>query len=337
MPRWFDAHLDLACLALRGREVTAPLDPDAPPHPPAAVTLPALAEGGVTDCLATIFTEALGPGDEPSHPSSAYPAGDAEAAHEAGRRQLACYDTWREQGLVEFFGPGQGRHAKPAHQKLRMGILIEAADPIRTPDELPWWQERGVVAVGMAWWRSSRYAGGNGTEEGLTGLGRALAGAMDELGIVHDLSHLSQRATDELLALTDRPVIASHSNCRALVDGENQRHLSDDVIAEVGRRGGVIGLNLCSPFLVPGGAEEVRATIDQCLDHVERICGIQGNRHGVGLGSDMDGGFSAAKLPEGIDRPAGLERLAEGLSARGWPPRDVDAFRHGNWARFWGL
>lgn len=99
----------------------------------------------------------------------------------------------------------------------------------------------------------------------------------------------------------------------------------------------MIGLNLCSPFLVPGGAEGVRASIDQCLDHVERICRILGHRRGVGLGSDMDGGFSAAKLPEGIDRPAGLERLAEGLAGRGWPDDDIDAFRSGNWARFWGL
>ena len=76
-----------------------------------------------------------------------------------------------------------------------------------------------------------------------------LPGAMDALGVVHDLSHLSDVSMDQLLELTDRPVIASHSNCRALLPGDDMRHLRDESIREIARRGGVIGLNLCRNFI----------------------------------------------------------------------------------------
>ena len=336
---WFDAHLDLAYLAECGRDMAAPLDQSTGPHPPAAVTFPSLASGRVEACLGTIFTEAIDPGGEAGYATIAYPAGDADAAHRAGCRQLDRYARWRADGLIRFLNDDRSDGPAPP---IALGVLIECADPIRTPDELPWWVERGVVAVGMAWWKSSRYAGGNGTDGPLTAMGRELVEAMDELGVVHDLSHLSQRATDELLAATDRPVIASHSNCRSLIDGGNQRHLTDETIAEIGRRGGVIGLNLCSPFLVQageaGGPERgTRAAIDDCVRHVEHICAIQGDRRGVGLGSDMDGGFSADHLPTGITQPADLDLITDALKAHGWPKDDLHGFAFDNWSRFFSL
>ena len=366
---WFDAHLDLAYLAVTGRDMNADLDdlnrpkPRAAtgPHTPAGVTLPALRDGAVLEVLGTIFTETGGKGPD------GYPAGDAEAAHEAGLRQLRVYHNWVHDSGVRLSrfrdtamagdgsddgasgGDGGGRAYRArtrthTDQTIRLGILIENADPIRSPDELPWWVERGVVAIGLAWWTSSRYAGGNGTELGLTDLGRDMVRAIDEQGVVHDLSHLSQRATDELLEATDRPVIASHSNCRALLgDQKNpswQRHLADDTIKEIGRRGGVIGLNLVRNFIdwFEGVTPETlgRPAIDKAIAHVERICELTGSRAHVGLGSDLDGGITANDLPEGINQPADYEKLAEALAARGWSDDDLDGFRRDNWIRFFG-
>ena len=68
----------------------------------------------------------------------------------------------------------------------------------------------------------------------------------------------------------------------------------------------------------------------------ERVVDLHGHTRGVGLGSDMDGGFSAAALPQGIDTPRDLKKLANALSARGWTEERVDAFAWGNWARFFG-
>jgi len=215
-----------------------------------------------------------------------------------------------------------------------IGLLMENADPIRNPEEVGYWKSKGVVAIGLTWARASRYAAGNATpaeeDTGVTDLGRELVRAIDAHNIVHDLSHLSQRATEDLLSLTDRPVIASHSNCRAMLDADDQRHLSDPTILEIARRGGVIGLVLVRNFVEAKGD----ATIDLALDHVERICDMVGNRSCVGIGSDMDGGFGADDLTAGIRTPSDLRKLSERLSERGWSDEQVAGFTHLNWLRF---
>ncbi|GAB4547831.1 MAG: membrane dipeptidase [Phycisphaerales bacterium] len=352
MRRWFDAHLDLAYLAVCGRDMTRTLHQlERPknralvgPHPPAAITLQSMRAGGVCEALGTVFTEAGG------HGPFAYRPGDVEDAHEAGLRQLRCYHNWIHDAGVRLTrfddhdtsqrDPGATPTAYAsttrthAEQTVFLGILMENADPIRDPDELPWWVERGVVAIGLAWAVESRYAGGNTTGAGLTDLGRAMIDAMDEHRVVHDLSHLSQRAADELLERARGPVIASHSNCRALLDHDNERHLDDATIRAIADRGGVIGLNLCAPFVRRNLKDDQRPSIDDALRHVEHICALLGNRDHVGLGSDLDGGFSANHLPEGINAPRDFERLAEGLAQRGWSERDINAFARDNWMSF---
>lgn len=330
---------------------------------PASVTLPSLREGGVRLALATIFTEVNGDGPE------GYPAGDIEKAHRRGRAQLEVYETWRDEGRIAIDLPKFLRHdphvghisagmgvaetrplsleerlarSKP-NVPLHVGILMENADPIRSPDELAWWKERGVIAIGLAWARSSRYAAGNNVPHddpvGLTDLGRAMVKATDALEIIHDVSHLSDRAMDELLELTDRPVIASHSNCRALLnDPGNQRHLRDESIREIVRRGGVVGLNLCRNFIAPRpySNEDPRPTVAQAIAHVEHVCDVAGHRAAVGLGSDLDGGFSADDLPAGINLPRDLALLTDALVERAWTEEEVAGFAHGNWERFFG-
>lgn len=357
---WFDAHLDLAYLAEKGRDMHAPLGECRGPLQPAAVTLASLREGRVTACLGTIFTEGVADPGAPDADTGAhvYPLGDADGAYRAGMRQLKLYNAWANAGVIELMPRrGAGGASTPSHRPtgtgreenaslpapLSLGVLMECADPLPSPDDLPEWVDQGLVAIGMAWWRQSRYAGGNGTDNaGLTDLGRALVPVMDELGVVHDVSHLSQRAVDELLSLTDAPVMASHSNCRALLGGESnpdwQRHLSDDVIREIARRGGVIGLNLVRNFIRDGLKRDDptdRPSVDDAAAHVEHICEIAGDRRCVGLGSDMDGGITANDLPEGINTPSDLPKLTDALRVRGWSDDDLGAFRYGNWARFW--
>ena len=345
--RFFDAHLDLAYLTELGRDMHAPLAECRGKLLPAAVTLPSLREGGVRACLGTIFTEAIEPGSETDAPEAAYPVGDGLAAWRAGMRQLKLYHAWRDGGAIRLMRRRDAEvriEAGEGDAPLLLGILMECADPIETPDQLDEWVEGGVIAVGMAWWRGSRYAGGNGKGEGLTAAGRELAARMDELGVVHDLSHLSQRATAELLEQTGEVVMASHSNCRMLLGGENeehwQRHLSDETIAEIGRRGGVVGLNLVRNFIKAGldrNDPKDRPSVAETLAHVEHVCEVMGHKRGIGLGTDMDGGIKATDLPAGIDQPRDLVKLCEGLRDRGWSDAEVEGFAWGNWARFWGV
>lgn len=337
---WFDGHLDLACVALEGRDMRAS-DPrgSGGANPPGAITFPTLRAGRVTGALATIFIEPEG-----SPAEIAYTPGECAAAvmsaFSASVRQLELYERWHAEGLATLRRPGAAAGDAP-DGTLRLGLLIEGADGVRSPAELSWWKARGVVAVALAWVKQTRYAGGNGCETGLTPAGREMVREIDRLGLVHDVTHLSDASLRDLLALTDRPVIASHSNCRSLLDdggltlAQRQRHLSDESIREIGRRGGVVGSVLFSPFIVPGMRRDRRATLEEWARHADRLAELLGSRSRVGLGSDADGGFSADMLPAGVDRPADYTRLADTLSARGWSDAEVAGFAGGNWRRFW--
>jgi membrane dipeptidase len=325
---WIDAHLDLAYLALLGRDLRRPC-PDARTG---CISLPALRDAGIDLVFATIFTEPHEPGrgaDEPHrYPSSA----DREACFEAGRRQVDVYDQLHAAGeisIVRSAGDLAGTAPRP-----RVVLLMEGADPIRRPEEAGWWFDRGVRIVGQTWAAGSRYAGGNAAPGPLTAAGRELVASLDELGIIHDASHLADAAFDDLMQVARGPVIASHSNCRALL-GESQRHLRDDQIRAIASRGrgGVIGLNLYRRFLVPAG-ENRRATMADCVRHLGHAAAVMGHRRGIGLGSDMDGGFVPSELPEELDRPAKVTALAAGLREAGWTEEDVRGFEYGNWHRF---
>jgi membrane dipeptidase len=164
---------------------------------------------------------------------------------------------------------------------------------------------------------------------------------MHELDLVADVSHLSQRGTDELLEHFPGKVMASHSNCRALLGGVDERHLSDDSIRELGQRGAMIGLNLLSPFLVetprPFPAPLPRAAIEDCARHLDHMRRIHGHTRCLGLGTDADGGLGADALPAGIDHPRDYGKIAEALGARGWSEDEIAGFCSRNWERFWGL
>lgn len=348
--RWFDAHLDLAAMAVNGRDMDARPEDVAGPWPPASVTLTSLREGRVAAVLGTIFLEPDGADRE------GYPVGDVAAASARGVEQLAWYHAMARRGAIGLptaklvdqgaGGGGGGGGGGVNADAMRCLILVEGADAIKSPEELQWWVDRGVVAVGLSWAKGSRYAGGNTEQHGLTPLGKRMVLQMDRLGVVHDVSHLSDASMDEVFELAQGRIIASHSNCRGLLnDPANQRHLRDESIRAIAARGGVIGLNLFSRFLNPKQPDDAtpkgdylgeRAPLANAVAHVRRVCDLTGSTRHVGLGSDMDGGFGADRLPRGIDGPRDLVKLAEALLAAGFSDEDVRGFAWGNWARFWG-
>ncbi|MCE9589365.1 MAG: dipeptidase [Planctomycetes bacterium] len=326
---WFDAHLDLSYLALLGRDMTARLDQPTGGPQPAALTFPSLAEGGVRWAMGTIFINPGKPGETWGYSD----ASDPDGAHRAGARQLDIYHDWERRGLIKIVRTA--RDLDDPAPPLRVLILMEGADAIRTPDEAAWWHERGLRVVGMSWSKGTRYAAGDGMLDGRTGLtdaGRALVKSFDQLGITHDLAHLDDRAALEILSLTDRPVINSHSASRTLQGDNKTRHISDEFIRAIAQRGGVVGLPLYTRFLT--AHPNTRATLQRTLDHVTHIADVMGHRRGIALGSDLDGGFTADDLPEGISRPADYVKLMDGLAKQGWSPADLAGFQSDNWLRF---
>ncbi|MDZ4755228.1 MAG: membrane dipeptidase [Phycisphaerae bacterium] len=320
---WVDGHLDIAYLAESGRDCTVRCpDPDQ-----GCLSFPDLHDAPVRIALATIFTEAKAPGQPAGYIDSA----DVEGASAAGRCQLAWYQSMESRGFVTIIRSradlDRALVVPRDRAPLAVVLLMECADPMRSPDEVSWWFEQGVRVVGLSWAYGSRYSGGNSAGGGITPLGRDLVAAFDALGILHDVSHLSDASFDDLLALTTRRVVATHSNCRALLPPK-ERHLTDTQINAIGARDGLVGLNLFGLFL----ASEREATIEDCMRHVEHVAGLIGPER-TGLGSDLDGGFTPKQLPIGLRHPRDYRVLAEGLGARSWSAAHIAGFRAANWLR----
>ena len=315
---WIDGHLDLAYLAQHGVDLLATsAQPDR-----FGVNLPALAAGGAGLVLGTIFTE-RGSGDPWGYPSD----DDGAAAERAGRLQLEIYERLEASGAIRIVRRRADLEGFGDTGPLRVVILMECADPIRTPDHARWWFDRGVRVVGMAWAYGSRYCGGNAQDGPLTAQGRELVQAFDALGVLHDASHLSRASFDDLLACSDRRVVASHSNC-ASITADLPRHLTDAQIRAIGARGGLCGLNLFGKFL----AKDRPATMADAVAHVLRVRELAGDG-AIALGSDFDGGFTPLDCPPGAQRPEDLPRLAEALERAGVTGTALDGFRSANWLR----
>jgi membrane dipeptidase len=196
---------------------------------------------------------------------------------------------------------------------------------------------------------------------GLSDLGREAVRECNRLGVLVDVSHASDEAAREAAALSRAPIIASHSNCKAVYD--HPRNLPDDIIRLIATRGGVIHLTLCNPYVAPLPSDHawVKAlaafrdshsdgrlptdaelidewsdwesiylvndpplnTVAQFVDHVEHVIRIAGVEH-VGFGSDFNGGGIVAGC-EDISR---LPFITAELVRRGYSERDI--------RRFWG-
>jgi membrane dipeptidase len=319
-----DAHLDLSYNALRGREVlrfAAEQTPDEEGIP--TVGLPDLVAGGVGLICATLFTAPSLDGKPGYH--------SPQEAHNDAIAQLDWY-RGRWEGRPYRLVSGRAELAGGVDRTPGYIVLMEGADPIRTPDDLRLFYDRGVRIVGMAWKRT-RYAGGTGAPGPLTPEGVALVREMDKLGIIHDASHLAEESFWQLTDIAAGAVIASHSNCRSIVPTDRQ--LSDNMIRAIVSRGGVIGINFYDKFLLPPAEYgKRRATLADVAAHVEHVCDLAGNATCVGLGTDMDGGLGREQIPEEIRTSADLPRVADALSGAGFSDEDVARVTGLNWLHF---
>ena len=213
---------------------------------------------------------------------------------------------------------------------------MEGADPIVDVGHAAAWWDLGLRSVNLAHYGKSRYAVGTGGDGPLTPDGVRLLKEFERLGMILDATHLSDTSFFQALDVFGGPVLASHNNCRALVpDG---RQFSDEQIRLLIDRGAVIGAALDAWMLYPGWirGQTTRdvVALDAVADHIDRVCQLAGNARHAAIGSDLDGGFGTEQAPTGLDRISDLQKLDAILSARGYPPDDIDAIFHGNWLRF---
>lgn len=272
----------------------------------------------------------------------------ADEAHKLYRRQLDTYH-----GLVES-KPDQfrlirtqkeldshvteWRQTPEKEHPVGLVVLMEGAEGIRGPEELPDWHEAGVRLIGLSW-AGTRFAGGTGEPGPLTDEGRKLLAAMAELGFVLDLSHMDERAALEALDRYEGPIAASHVNCMALLPNfPTNRHYRDEVLRKIIERGGIIGNMPINFFLKShwsrkSGSRREDVSLDDFAAHLDHVCQLAGDSLHAGIGSDFDGGFGLQSVPPEIDTVADLPKVAGLLKERGYSDQDADNILGGNWLR----
>ena len=170
-------------------------------------------------------------------------------------------------------------------------------------------------------------------DPGLTTYGARVVEEMNRIGMAVDISHTGDQTSLDAIALSKKPVLITHSNCRAL-NPRHRRCKPDDMIRAVAARGGVMGITSIRSFV--GGRD--RVTIEDVLDHFDHVARIAGIEH-VGVGSDNDvdggaGGRSPRRLDvAGLDGPQRIFNLTEGLVRRGYTDRDIRLILGGNFQR----
>jgi membrane dipeptidase len=164
-------------------------------------------------------------------------------------------------------------------------------------------------------------------DRGLSRYGQDIAARMNELGMAVDISHCGERTSLDAIDASNKPVLITHSNCRALSPAP--RCKSDAVIRAAARKGGVIGMTGVRRF--------VRATdpvsIEDVLDHFDHAVKLAGVEH-VGLGSDTDlKGRGPTGDVEGLNHTQRVYELTEGLIRRGYSDRNIALMLGGNFER----
>lgn len=240
---------------------------------------------------------------------------------DALRLPLAVLRRELEQNAARIVSVRSAAEARACNAAGKMAALfsLEGAEVIGCdPERLAPLREQGFVLATLTWNADNALAGCRGSARGLSDRGRAFVRAAQSCGMVLDVSHLGDRAFWELVDCARAPIMASHSDCRALCG--HPRNLTDDQLRALAQTGGVVGLNFYPPFLGgAGGFDALRA-------HLEHLLALCGERH-VCMGGDLDG---CDVLARGISDIRGYSAFYDELRAHGYGEALLDRLFYTN-------
>jgi membrane dipeptidase len=344
-----DGHLDLSMNALEwNRDLTRPLaevrrreegKTDKKDRARGVCTFAEMRRGEIGLCIGTQIARYVAEGN--TLPGWHAP----EIAWAMTQGQLAWYRAMEDRGEMVQIRDRDSlqqhvslwHNQPPSDAPIGYVLSLEGADSIVNLSYLERAFAGGLRAIGPAHYGPGRYSPGTGASGGLTNDGQELVKEMRRLGIILDVTHLTDEAFWEALDLYDGPVWASHNNCRSLVP--HQRQFNDDQIKELIRRDAIIGGAFDAWMMVPGWIRgtttphETGCKIETIVDHMDHICQLAGSSRYCAIGSDLDGGYGTEQTPLDLDSIADLQRLPEILARRGYSESDIAGIMHGNWIR----
>lgn len=291
----------------------------------ASVGLPELRRGNFGIVCGSIWIEPA----QSAQPSMGKKYANIEECRAMAIGQLNYYrELDREPDIRIVRGRSDVREClNPKDWSLGILLSIEGADFIRDGDDLGYWYENGVRLIAPVWQRNE-FGGCAILGGGLSPKGKSLLQQMSSLGVVLDISHMSQECADQATASYDGVVVSSHTSCQSLCPGPRQ--ISDFQIKKVHESGGVVGLMLWNK-VIDGRKQAVG--LDDLFLHLRHIHEVTGSWDSVGIGSSLDGGFGTESLPTEMRDVGDCSIIGDYLINVGLSLPDVEKVMFRNWER----
>ena len=177
--------------------------------------------------------------------------------------------------------------------------------------------KQGIRLITITWNGDNQLGAGNQAiyDFGLTSFGKKCINIMNEINMIIDVSHSSPKTFWDILSISNKPIIASHSNVYSLCN--NRRNITDIQIKEIAKTGGLIGVTYCSKFLT----NKKEATIKDIVRHIEYIGDLVGIEY-ICVGSDFDG-VDKKELPENLKGVKDINKLEECMLIRGFSKENI--------------
>lgn len=273
-------------------------------------------------------------------------------AYQEALTYLATWGNFVARNPHVFCGIGSVADLVRAKEDRRCGVImgLQNAEQFRNPNDVRTFYQIGLRCAQLTY-NSQNLIGSGSTDRidgGVSDFGEAIIKAMNDVGMLIDVSHSGDRTTLDAIAMSPQPIAITHSNCRALVD--HPRCKTDEAIVALAAKGGVMGITGVRNFVSKTEPTNIGSIVDH-IDHIVKLVGID---H-VGIGSDADlNGYDATPAAfnkrlrdayktsyafrekidtDGFGQPMKMYNLTEELIRRGYSDTNVEAILGGNFRR----
>jgi len=268
------------------------------------------------------------------HPAVGYKSGDI---YTESRRDIVGWNSFIAAHTEHFQRIDKAADFRKAKEAGKIGILVgqQNSAHFRTVEDVDAFYNLGQ-RVSQLTYIGNRIGGGSSDlrDTGLSEYGAQIVDRMNQVGMAVDISHCGDRTTMNAIEASSKPVLVTHSNCRALVPS-SARCKTDEAIKSMAAKGGVMGVTMVRSFVRSKGT----VTIEHVLDHIDHLSRLVGIEH-VGIGSDVDlDGRDTRIRParrfdlDGIDYAKKIYDLTEGLVSRNYSSSNIELILGGNFER----